>query len=100
MGRQTPGCQAQNWPAASFLPGEAAQWAMEGCDVRRPHPFPGLWGLSWVIAAPSCPWVGRWPQPCQVGEGNLRVPQRWLNRGLHGPQKEASDSCATFQKPH
>lgn len=74
-GRQTSGCQAQNWPAAAFLPGQAAQWGMEPCDVRRLHPFPGLWGLSWVIAAPSCPWIGQWSPALPVwGRGDLKIP--------------------------
>lgn len=90
VGRQTPGCQAENWPAASFLPGEAAQWGMGQCDVRRLHPFPGLWGLGWVIAAPFCPWVGWW-FPALLGGGRasrllvvVRLGPEWAPEGSSG----------------
>lgn len=60
---QTPGCQAQNWPAASFLPGEAHSGRRQDVMLGRgDHPFPGLQGLPWVIGAPSCPWGGQWSQ--------------------------------------
>lgn len=94
VGRQTPGCQSQSWPAASFLPGEAAQWAMERCDVRGPRLFLSLWGLGWVITAPSC--------LCLVGWGRrTSVFPAILTGASANPRREqwgSSDSSATFQK--
>ena len=87
------GCQAQNWPAASFLPGEAAPWAVEQCGVRRPRPFLACGGPAGVAGCPPpCPWGGRWwsqpcPPPALPGRGGLpQDSQQLLGRGLR-PQK-------------
>lgn len=64
VGRQTPGCQAPIWPAASFLPGEAAPWGMADVMSGDSTLCLACGGSAGSLPPHSAPGLVGGPQPC------------------------------------